>query len=704
MDMPSYFRVGLVGAGAISEFHLRALRRLPNVSIEGIADLDRDRARQVADRFEVPFACGSLEELTRRSLDVVHVLTPPASHGPLALEALESGCHVLVEKPVATSVEECDELERTAHARNRVATVNHSLLYDAFVSRALDLVRRGAIGEVLTADYLRSSDYPPYRGGTLPPQYRDGGYPFRDLGVHALYLMEAFLGPLEDVKPTFDSHGGDPNLRWDEWRALVKCERGTGNVQLSWNIRPLHHLLIVQGTRGVLKVDLLSMTIALRRPTPLPKALERALNGVMDGLQTCTQVPANVVRFSAGRILPYHGLQMLVADFYARLASGEAPPVSLRDARRVVDWTERVAREGDEAKTRRFPLRPARRGAEILVTGATGFLGGHLVERLLEEGRSVRVLVRREPTAAWRDDPRVEIAYGDLGDPAAVDRATEGMRLVYHVGAAMSGSAADFERGSIAGTRNVVEATRREGARLVYVSSLSVLHAAREGSQNPVTEDWPLEPAPDQRGLYSWAKREAERIVSRAVRDDGLLATILRPGRIFGPGAPVLPPDMKLVKGRLIILGDGRLPLPLVYVGDVVDAMLAAADREEVFDGSVLHLVDDEVLTQDDLAKAWVAALSPATRVAHVPLPLLQGMALGFEVLGRVIDRAPPLSRYRLASALAPLRFDCRRAAERIGWKPRIGVRAGLQHTLALAGGATSSPRPSERFDAAEAA
>jgi predicted dehydrogenase len=85
---PRSFRVGLVGAGYISEFHIRALRRLSNVSIVGIADLDFSRARAVAERFGIPLSFPSLREMAAEGLDVVHVLTPPASHAEVAIEAL----------------------------------------------------------------------------------------------------------------------------------------------------------------------------------------------------------------------------------------------------------------------------------------------------------------------------------------------------------------------------------------------------------------------------------------------------------------------------------------------------------------------------------------------------------------------------------------------------------------------------------------
>jgi len=674
----------MVGAGYVSEFHIQALRRLPNVRIVGITDLDESRARAVAERFSLPATFPSLKAMWSEGLDVVHVLTPPASHTAVALEALALGCDVLVEKPLATSVEDCDRIERAGKAAGKTVGVNHSLLYDSFIARALELVRGGAIGDILTVDYMRSSDYPPYRGGPLPPQYRDGGYPFRDLGVHALYLMQAFMGQIHDVQAQFATKGGDPNLLYDEWRALVRCNAGTGQMHLSWNVHPLQHVLIVQGTRGVLRADLFSMTVTVKKTTPLPKSFERAFNAMSEGLQICAQVPANVLRFARKKILPFHGLQMFVAEFYRRLGTGEPAPVSPAQARPIVEWTERTAKQADSAKQgflARFCQAPK---AATLVTGATGFIGRHLVRRLLQEDQRVRILVRREPLPEWMADARVEVILGDLGDPDAVDRAVAGTETIYHIGGVMIGSAHDYERGSVAGTRNVVaSALRHQVPRLVHISSLSVLHAAIARKGVKIKEDWPLEPSPEKRGYYSKSKWQSERIVTEAVKEKRLRAVIVRPGRVIGPDSSLLTPDVaRRIKNRLVILGDGNLKLPLIYVEDLVTGILLAA-RSNTFDGSVLHLVDPTELTQNDLVQKYIRAAGLDLKVTHIPLSAVYGMAWGLELLARMLHRPAPLSVYRVRSAMAPLSFDCSAAEQRLGWQPQFGVRAALEESLA---------------------
>ncbi len=657
------FRAGLVGAGYVSEFHVQALQRLPDVQIAGIFDVNSTAASAAAARWGYR-QFSSLEELVDAGANVIHVLTPPATHADITIEALERGCDVLVEKPLATSVEDCDRIAEAAARAGRTVGVNHSLLRDPFVARTLDAVRHGAVGDLLTVDYFRSSDYPPHLGGPLPPPYRDGGYPFRDLGIHALYLLQEFLGEIQAARVEFRSAGRasrDPNIHFDEWRALVRCARGSGQIQLSWNVRPLQHQLFIQGTRGTLRADLFAMFVASRKTTPLPKSIERAFNALNEARQIEFQTTGNALRFLRGNMLPFHGLQTLVAEFYENLAAGRPAPITVAQARLIVHWTEHLAREADAAKERHLARYPKKLTAPVLVTGAGGFIGRHLVRRLLGESQRVRAFVRRDPPAEWLNDSRVEVVLGDLGDPETVERAVAGTEIVYHLGAAMSGRPEDFQRGTTTGTLNVVNTVLAHRVpKLVYVSSLSVLHAAAAKPGVRVKEDWPLEPRPEGRGAYTQSKLAAERLVSLAVKKRGLNAVVLRPGQAVGPGAELITGAVAQRLGRrLVILGDGRLVLPLVHVEDVVDALLLAA-RSDCFDGSIFHIVDDAGVTQENLARRV------GRPIIHVPLPLVYALAFGARSL------------YRVRSALAPLSFDCAAARDRLGWQPRIGVRAGL--------------------------
>jgi predicted dehydrogenase/nucleoside-diphosphate-sugar epimerase len=659
--MPERLRVAVVGAGYVAGYHLRALRSLEHVEIVGIADRDLERARSLAQAFGVPRAVADLAELAEQHPALVHVLTPPSAHCAVALQALDLGADVFIEKPMAPTVAECDLILERARTRGRRVAVNHSMLFDPMLRRALRWVDEGRIGEVVGVDFVRGSDYPPYAGGEKPAPYRDPSYPLEDMGVHALYMMEAFLGAVESLDVRWQASGRDPNLKLDEWRVLARCPRGIGYAFLSWNARPMPNELAVYGTRGVIRLDFYLQTGSLSTVKPLPKPILAGVDGLAGSLGRFYQVARSLLRFVSGRLRPSPSIHESVLAFHRAIAAGEPPPTTGEDGRRIVALLEAPAAEATGSVP---PLVAPAPGPKVLVTGANGFLGRHLVARLVEKSVPVRALVRRAPERAV---PGVGYVVGDLGDPEAVRAAMSGIETVYHVGATMRGGKADFERGTVWGTRNVVEAALAVGVRrLVHVSSLGILDygGLRDGAR--VDESAALEPHPERRGHYAWAKLEAEGLVRAAARERGLCAVVLRPGQIVGPGAERVAPYGTIALGPLwVVVGWGRVHLPLVHVDDVAGAILAAAERGPT-DGRVLHLVAPEEVRQ----RAYLRALGDhlaGVKVVYVPKSLLWLAALAAETLGALLKRAVPLTRYRLA-AIRDLRFDCAAARRDLGW------------------------------------
>ena len=663
--------------------HLAALRDLPFVEVAGICDVDQRKAGEFASKFHIPGVYPSLAAMETAKPQVVHILTPPASHCALTLQALEMGCHVFVEKPMAETAEECDEMIASAREKGLVLSVNHSMRFEPAVLEALDHIAKGHCGEILSAYYFRGSDYPPYPGGRRSAVYRQGSYPFRDLGVHAVYLLEAFLGPPRSLSEKHFGTGNDPMLTFDEWRLSVEGESATGEVLLSWNMHPLQNDLWVQGTRGLLHVDAFLQRCLLYKTYPGPKQLHFIINGLRHGAASLVEIPSFVIRAATGKLKPSPGIYQSVQAFHNALAAGKPAPVSPEEGRRAVALVAEASRAADAEKDRIEAAReresPA--PARILVTGAAGFLGSALTRRLRERGENPRVFLRR-PVAPGAAAEGLDAVYGSLGEPDAVDRAVAGVEVVYHVGAAMKGWREDFEAGTIWGTRNVIDACLKHGVRrLIYVSSLGVLDHAGHVDGVPVTEASPVEPHPDFRGLYTQTKLEAERLVQAAITERGLEAVIIRPGQIFGPGAEKVTPNGVLkLAGQWIVAGNGNRLIPAVYVEDVVDGLIAA-ETAPTAPGKVIHLIDPAPLSQNDYM-VWCKPALGKTPIRRTPVWFLMFGGWMCDVLTGVLKRPLPLSRYKVR-ALKPLSpADVSLAKQTLDWTPAVGSKRGLELTF----------------------
>jgi nucleoside-diphosphate-sugar epimerase len=206
-----------------------------------------------------------------------------------------------------------------------------------------------------------------------------------------------------------------------------------------------------------------------------------------------------------------------------------------------------------------------------------------------------------------------------------------------------------------------------------------------------VREESPYEPWPDRRGAYTQTKLRAEEMVIEAAAA-GLPAVIIRPGQIFGPGAERVTPNGVIgIAGQWLVAGNGERPLPLVYRDDVVDALLRAEGAARAT-SQVINIVDTAVVRQNEYLQYAAPALS-GIRVRRVPVPVLMLLASGVELLGRILKRSVPLTRYRIRSLKPLWPFDTAKAESLLGWKPAVGVREGMRRTFA--------PSPAERAETA---
>ncbi len=322
-----------------------------------------------------------------------------------------------------------------------------------------------------------------------------------------------------------------------------------------------------------------------------------------------------------------------------------------------------------------------------LVTGGTGFIGGHVVERLVKTGHRVRCLARQTSDTQALERLDVEIAEGDLTNPASVARAAAGATYILHCGALVSDWATvpEIRRTNVGGTRHVMQAALQAGIkRVIHVSSTDVY-----GHPKGVREIDESQPPSRFSNWYSRTKLEAESEVRRAVSTGAVQAVVLRPATIYGPGSVnVVGEIAKAVRARNMLLIDrGRAVAGLCYIDNLVDAA-ALALSDEGAAGQTFNVTDGLDITWQQFVGDLARGLgSPPPRLS-LPYPLAHGLGLAMEQAYRLMRtaaglRTPPLlSRQAVDVMGRDQSFSNLRIRQRLGWEPRVSYEAGLRSTL----------------------
>ncbi|NBC18492.1 MAG: NAD-dependent epimerase/dehydratase family protein, partial [Bacteroidetes bacterium] len=248
----------------------------------------------------------------------------------------------------------------------------------------------------------------------------------------------------------------------------------------------------------------------------------------------------------------------------------------------------------------------------VLITGATGFIGRHLVRQLVREDVPVRafVLPGEIVPAEWHDD--VAVARGDVADRGAVAAAVQDAGTVFHLAAVVGDWApkAQFERVTVAGTRHVLEAAAEAEARVVLVSSIAVY-----GDQLQRAVCHEDRPHGTPQGHYGWAKQEQERLAHTFREQHDLDVRIVRPANVYGPGSQPWVHGVidHLRQGRPALLGRAPKNAGLTYVGNVVDVLLRAAQHPDAR-GRTYNAADGLDVT-------WAQYIADLARLAGTPPP-----------------------------------------------------------------------------------
>jgi nucleoside-diphosphate-sugar epimerase len=314
-----------------------------------------------------------------------------------------------------------------------------------------------------------------------------------------------------------------------------------------------------------------------------------------------------------------------------------------------------------------------------VVTGASGFVGSHVVDALLRRGATVRCIVRGSSSRRWLEGKPVEIVVAALDDAPALEAALAGATWIVHAaGLTSARNAADFHEANVGGTERMLRAALTVGPslrRFLYVSSLAASGPSRDGA--PVTETFLPRPASD----YGVSKLRGEELVLQL--RDRLPVCSIRPPAVYGPRDEATLKVFVALKWHLRpeLLPGGRFSM--VYVEDLADAMITALEDDRAR-GEIFFVSEPDSCDYERLGRAAMQAMETWAVPLRPPLWLLTVGALAGELAGKILGRPPFLSRRKLREISAG-DWICSSAKIRdtLGWAPRVALDEGLRRSLA---------------------
>lgn len=622
--MTRELRVALLGGGKMAVQHAAAIRHCGGAKLVAVADPALQpselQARFGAD--VTPFA--DLESmLDEAKPDVVHIVTPPATHAPLAKACLTADVHVYVEKPFALTTADAESILALAATKGLQACAAHQVLFQEAARTFRPTLP--LIGDVKHVESFFS--FKPVRrrsgGGGLSTAVEQ----LIDILPHPVYLLLSALPAEGSAELTALDVSAD-----GEVRAVVRRGDAMACLVVTLRARPIESYLRIMGTNGSVEADFV-IGYVVRLLGPGASAPAVVLKPFSKAWQVGWGAFKGLLKLVFRRHKSYPGLAELLGQFYASIATDGRPPISGPEILDTVRLCEAISARLQAAELAAEQLavtklkrregdivpHPSPRGT-VLLTGGTGMLGRPTAIALQRAGWTVRVPVRREVSARQRI-PGVEYLRADLGD-VVPDSLLDGVSLVVHAAAETAGDKSDHERNTIKATANLLDSMARSSVRrLINISSVAVLKPASFGQS--LHEDTPIDLDNLGRGPYVWAKALAEQDARKRAEAGKIELRTIRLGPLIDYEAYTPPGRLGREVARLFVaMGGRRSRLAICSVATAAVVICSYAERFDQLPACV-NLLEVPAPTRRALVDR-LKTRRPDLKVLWLPFPILR--------------------------------------------------------------------------------
>jgi predicted dehydrogenase/nucleoside-diphosphate-sugar epimerase len=680
------WKVGLLGAGYIIEAHAKSLNHLHNVEISAVCDQTLERAEQASATFGIPAVYTSLDEMLKSDIEAVHVLLPPNLHFDATRQIIESGRHVFLEKPMGISASECQTLMELANKHGVKLGVNHNFLFLPSYQKLRQDVKDGTIGKL---DHVAINWMFPLGQIQFGPfniwMLQEPANLFFELGPHLVAFLVDLVGVPDhvqvDVSLPIDLPGG--NRVYRRWHA----HGSKGGVSFDLN------LSVVPGyTDRSIRVRGHAATATCLFDRDIYYRDEPSGAGILfDNFLTVKNVAKQIMINGLGNLLkaikgslqkaPYanpfgESIETSIACFYTTLTGQSDTRMDGQFGVNVISTCEKITNKASfEKMTKKgvWKVLPPLQPPTVLVLGGTGFIGQYLVKALIKRGLGVRVVTRGMGAGqiALAGLP-VELIQGDLANPAFMDKALQGIEVVYHLAKTDGKKWDDYYKNDVLVTQNIaIRALAKGIKRFIYTGTIDSYYSANPN--DVITSDTPLDSKITTRNHYARSKAMCEDLLMKLHKEKNLPLVIFRPGIVIGKGCPPAHWGIGMFQSdtRMQFWGDGNNQLPLVLAEDVAEALALGLDKKGI-EGQTFLLTDAPLLSGKDYIE--IVSKETGTKIRSLPTPTWK-----FFVIDALKETAKHLIRHPNRkipsfrdwdSRSHRARYDSSKTVKVLGWQP----------------------------------
>ncbi|HMF57979.1 MAG TPA: Gfo/Idh/MocA family oxidoreductase [Pyrinomonadaceae bacterium] len=342
-------KAAIIGTGLIAgKKHIPAfLKHKSKVDLAAVCDLNQEAAQKVAAKFGIARYYGDVGEMIEREKpDIVDICTPPQTHVKLAVEVMKMGCNVFIEKPMALTVEECDQIVEAKEKYGVKVCVGHSDLFYYPFMEAREMVARGAIGEFRGMRIFLSTPTNYMTSQKDHWAHKLPGGVIGESGPHVVYMTLAFINPVKRVSVDAIKVLDYPWSRYDDYRINMIGDNAISSVTLSYTTDQWAARLDIMGSKGILALDLEGMYLVNnRRPTLKPVPV--ALSLLSESGQIVQNLLSKSMKVATGRYDNTHDI--LVERFVDAVANGKESPVSAEEGREAVRVLNMIVEKLEES-------------------------------------------------------------------------------------------------------------------------------------------------------------------------------------------------------------------------------------------------------------------------------------------------------------------------------------------------------------------